>query len=55
VKNHKIANNSTTTKAREKNKRIFGILRILEIFDACLTQFKNNQNLQVQNFIAKCC
>jgi hypothetical protein len=30
VKNHKIATNSTATKAREKNKRRFGILRILE-------------------------
>jgi hypothetical protein len=32
VKNHKIANNSATTEAREKNKDIFGILRILEKF-----------------------
>ncbi len=32
VKNHKIANNSTTTTAREKNKHRFGILRILGIF-----------------------
>jgi hypothetical protein len=31
VKNHKIAKNSTTTKAREKKHR-FGILGILEIF-----------------------
>ncbi len=30
VKNHKIATNSTATKAREKNKHRFGILRILE-------------------------
>jgi hypothetical protein len=30
VKNHKIAINSTTTKAREKNKHRFGNLRILE-------------------------
>ncbi len=29
VKNHKTANNSTTTKARENNKHRFGILRIL--------------------------
>jgi len=28
VKNHKIAKNLTTTKAREKNKHRFGILRI---------------------------
>jgi hypothetical protein len=33
VKNHKIAKNSTTTKAREKiNKHRFVILRILEFF-----------------------
>ncbi len=37
-KNHKIANNSTITKAREKNKYRFGILNILEIID-------NNQTL----------
>jgi hypothetical protein len=30
--NHKIAENSTTTKAREKNKHRFGILIILEFF-----------------------
>jgi hypothetical protein len=28
VKNHKIAKNSTTTKAKEKNNQRFGILRI---------------------------
>jgi hypothetical protein len=28
VKNHKIAKNSTTTKAREKNKQRFGIQTI---------------------------
>jgi hypothetical protein len=36
VKNHKIAKNLTTTKAREKNKHIFGIigtLYFLCIFD----------------------
>jgi hypothetical protein len=32
MKYHKIAKNSTTTKAREKNKHRFGILRILENF-----------------------
>jgi hypothetical protein len=30
--NPKIAKNSTTTKAREKSKHRFGILRIVEIF-----------------------
>jgi hypothetical protein len=32
AKSHKIANNSITTKPREKNKHIFGILKILETF-----------------------
>jgi hypothetical protein len=32
VKNLKIANNSTTPKAREKNKHKYGSVRILEIF-----------------------
>jgi hypothetical protein len=41
VKNHKIDKNSTTTKAR-KNKQVFEIIRILELFDVCLTKFKNN-------------
>jgi hypothetical protein len=31
MKNHKIANNPTTTDAREKNEPKFGILRILEM------------------------
>ncbi len=42
VKNHKIAKNSTTSKAREKNKYRFGIFRI---FYVRLTKFKNNQIL----------
>jgi hypothetical protein len=41
VKNHKIAKNSTTAKAREKI--IIGILRILDIFDVCLTKFKTTK------------
>ncbi len=46
VKNHKIAYNSTTGKAREKisadflESSVFG-----EFFDVRLTKFKNNQNL----------
>jgi hypothetical protein len=32
VKNHEIAKTSTAAKAGEKNKHIFGILRILDIF-----------------------
>jgi hypothetical protein len=43
MKNHKIAGGLTTTEAREKNTHIFGILRILGIFEVCLTKFKNNQ------------
>ncbi len=42
---HKIAHNTTTSKAREKNKHRFEILIILENFDACLTKLKNNQIL----------
>jgi hypothetical protein len=42
VKNHRIADNSTTTKAREK---IRTDLESLEFFDVCLTKFKNNQIL----------
>jgi hypothetical protein len=45
VKNHKIAHNSTTTKAGEKNKYMFGILRILEMFGVCSTKFKNYEIL----------
>ncbi len=40
MKNNKIANNSTITKAREKNKHRFGIHRILEINDVRLTNYK---------------
>jgi hypothetical protein len=42
VKKDKITKNSTATKASEKNKHRFGILRI---FDECLTKVKNNQIL----------
>jgi hypothetical protein len=45
AKNHKIDRNSTTTIAREKNKRRYGIFKILEFFNVCLTKFKNNQIL----------
>ncbi len=43
-KNHKIDNKSTTNDARE-NKNRLAIFRILEMFDVCLTNFKNNQIL----------
>ncbi len=42
VKNHKIAKNSTTTKAREKLSKV---LESLEFFDVSLTKFKNSQIL----------
>ncbi len=41
VKNDKIANNSVTTQAIEKNEHTFQIIRILKLFDACLTKFEN--------------
>jgi hypothetical protein len=45
IKNHKIANNSTTTKAREKLSTDLEDFRVLEFFDVCLTKFKNNKIL----------
>ncbi len=42
AKNHKIANSSTTTKAREK---INTYLESLEFFDICFTKFWNNRLL----------
>ncbi len=42
VKNHKIANNSTTTKAIEK---ISTYLESLKIFDTRFTKFENNKLL----------
>jgi hypothetical protein len=43
--NHKIANNSATLEAKEKNKRTFGTVKNLEKMDGCLTELKNNQIL----------
>ncbi len=45
VKNCKIAYNSNTTETGEKNKDRFQIYRILDIFDACLTKFRDTQIL----------
>ncbi len=45
VKNSKIANNSATNKAREKNKRRYKILRILECFSCMFDQIKGGQIL----------
>jgi hypothetical protein len=42
VKNNQIANNSTTTEAREIIAQIWNPYKF---FDACLTKFRNNQNL----------
>ncbi len=42
VKNHKIVNNSTTTKAIEKISKDLKSVK-LEVFDVCLTKFKNSQ------------
>jgi hypothetical protein len=42
VKNHKIANNSATTKLE---KKISTYLESLEFFDVCLTKMENNQIL----------
>jgi hypothetical protein len=45
VKSHKIANNTKTSEPREKNKRRFRILKILEIFDVSWGECENNQIL----------
>jgi hypothetical protein len=45
VKNHKIANNSATTKAREKISTYLEFLEVENFFDVCWTKFKNNQIL----------
>jgi hypothetical protein len=41
VKNHNIANNSTTIKAREKMSTDWS-LELKKFFDVCLSKFKNN-------------
>ncbi len=41
VKNHKIANNSTTTKAREKISTDLESLEFEKFFDACFTKLEN--------------
>ncbi len=43
VKNHKIANNSATTEAREKIRTYLESLELKKLFDACLTKFENYQ------------
>jgi hypothetical protein len=43
VKNHKIANNSATIKAREKISAYLESLEFKKNFDACLAKFENYQ------------
>ncbi len=45
VKNHKIANNSATTKATEKIGTYLDSLEVLKSFDMCLTKFEIYQFL----------
>jgi hypothetical protein len=45
MKNHKIANNSATTKAQENICAGKESQEIWKNFDACLTKFKNNHSL----------
>jgi hypothetical protein len=45
VKNHKIAEISTTTKAGEKISTDLESLEFIQFFDVCLTKFINNQIL----------
>jgi hypothetical protein len=42
VKNHKIAENSAITKAREKLSTDLESLEFYKFFDVCFTKFKNN-------------
>jgi hypothetical protein len=44
VKNHKIADNSETTEAREKSTYL-ECLELQKFFGACLTKFENSQIL----------
>ncbi len=46
VKNHKIANNSATTEAREKISTDLNTLEFEKLFDVCLTKIENNQILR---------
>jgi hypothetical protein len=45
VKNHKIANNSATTEAREKISTYLNSLEFEKCFDECMTKIENNQIL----------
>ncbi len=45
VKNNKIANNATATKAIGKISKDIKSLELLKFYDVCLTNFKNNQIL----------
>jgi len=45
VKNHKIANNSATTEARDKISADLDPVEFMNCFDKCLTKFENYQIL----------
>ncbi len=49
MKNHKIANNSTTTEAREKISKYLKSLEFSKKFDVHLTKFENYQMLLNKN------
>ncbi len=44
--NHKIADNSTTSKATEKISADLESIEFKKFFDVCLTNFKDNQILR---------
>ncbi len=48
VKNHKIANNSTTTEAREKVRKDLESLEFYKFADVGFTKFKNNHILLIK-------
>jgi hypothetical protein len=47
MKKNKITNNSTTTGVREQKSAKILNLRILETFDAVLTKFKKQSNINL--------
>jgi hypothetical protein len=48
VKNHKIADNSTTTEAREKVRKDLEYLEFYKFADVGFTKFKNNHILLIK-------
>jgi hypothetical protein len=49
VKSRIIANNSATTEGREKISTDWEYVKILKIFDMCMTKFENYQILPNKN------